>query len=86
MTLKEARKLRVGDMVVYYGKWPDIEPGYTYFTEVIDGTVRAADLGLVIKLEPGEVLIDWLEEESRDFARHEIDDPFGGGWENIEKV
>jgi len=85
MTLKEARNLKVGDMVVYYDARPYIEPGYTCFTEVVDGKVRAADLGLVIKLESGEVLIDWLE-ESRDFTVHKIDGAAGGGWENIEKV
>ena len=85
MTLEEARKLRVGDMVIYYDGWPDIRPGHTYFTEEVDGKVRAADLGLVIELKPGEVLIDWIE-ESRDFALHEIDALAPDGWKDIEKV
>ena len=85
MTLEEAMKLRVGDMVVYHDKGPDIEPGFTYFTEVVDGKVRAADLGLVVELKPDEVLIDWFE-ESRDFARHDINVNSGVGWKDIEKV
>lgn len=85
MTLEEAMKLKVGDMVVYYDEHPDIKPGHTYFTEEVDGKVRAADLGLVVELEQGGVLIDWLG-ESRGFARHEIDDPLRGGWEDIKKV
>ena len=85
MTLEEAMKLKVGDMVIYYDKRPDIRPGHTYFTAVVEGKVRAADLGLVIKLEPGGVLIDWLE-ESRDFVWHDIDRPLRGAWEDIEKV
>ena len=85
MTLQEARKLRVGDMVIFYDRSPDIAPGHTYFTTVVDGCARAADLGLVIKLEPGGVVIDWFEEPTNS-SWHEVGRPDFGGWEDIEKV
>ena len=85
MTLQEARKLRIGDMVIFYANSPNIEPGHTYFTTVVDGRTHAADLGLVVKLEPGGVMIDWFE-ECIDSSWHEVDRPDFGGWEQIEKV
>jgi hypothetical protein len=71
MTLEEAMKLKVGDMVIFYDRAnEEIVEGHTFYFEVVNNKNIPADLGLIVEvnLDSDEVKIDWLS------------DVFHGGW------
>ena len=81
MTEQEVRKLRVGDMVVFYEDSPNIKTDYTYFTMMVDGRTHVFDLGLIVKRNGDKIWIDWLAHGGGMLVADVRD-----AWEQIEKA
>ncbi len=82
MTEQEAKKLRVGDMVIFYDcDNQEIIKEHTFYYEVAEGKEIPADLGLIVGTAPDKVEIDWFSEPYSRLQTFHYDN-----WEQIEKA